>query len=202
MPSLSPLITHTHIITIPSLNNNRGKIMPVSPWEPRWVRPAGVTRGKKCWLLERDVDDPNRWWAAGPSPSGDEVEFGSLNLRLYRDVKSAPEDDAYDELPEPDEETKQAMMDQLQLFKAGLGEDAGDAAAGVQPGDGGGLGVGGGGATTPRPPNRLAASGCLAQRRGGQQQSRGGGGDGFRRSNYGPEGQRRRRWYGRAYHRA
>ena len=39
--------------------------MPVSPWDPRWVRPAGVARGKKCWLLERDLDDPNRWWAAG-----------------------------------------------------------------------------------------------------------------------------------------
>ena len=63
-------------------------------------------------------------------PQRNGVEFGSLNLRLYRDVKSAPEDDAYDELPEPDEETKLALMDQLQLFKAGLAGDAGDVAAG------------------------------------------------------------------------
>ena len=67
------------------------------------MKPAGATRAKKCWLLERDIDDHNRWWAVGPNRDGTGIEFGSPNLRLYREITANPPDGgSFDEIPELD----------------------------------------------------------------------------------------------------
>jgi len=157
----------------------------VQPFESRFVHQEGVDGGQKVFLLERTEDDPNVWY--GMASKG---VFGTVNLRQWRYVRREKEDlglgvlREYEELPDPGDEEKQAILDMYREWKGN--QVAAPEVAGARPGPG-----------TPRFDGSsrgrdFAARGALAGRR-----PDGGGGRGNSEG-----GRRRRRWYGRAWERS
>ena len=89
--------------------------MPVEAWEKRFLVPEGATRARAVLLIRRLAGEPSSWHSM--NRNGD---FAQVDLRRWRVVRTEVEDDMpTDDIPEPNEEEKAAILARLDDYLAG-----------------------------------------------------------------------------------